>query len=270
MDVTPHVLICTPVFRKGAYIIDKFMSNVRDIQLKYPASELLLATAESDFIEELDGLLTAYHIRGRVIPYQTEKPDYARSRIWNTVCGRETMRRYMLSHTSADYMLCLDADMTYDAEGVKILLGEMQGCSLVHSGYPLRDYGIGLSGSGCTMLTRDILEKVRFRCYEFRNGHVIPEDLMLEVDMFRMRSKSRRGFFLSICHYKDENEAKCITPHPVGLLRRISNAPLLRYILIRISICIGYNITMELKFIYNKLVGSPDTIDPVRATMEDD
>jgi hypothetical protein len=246
------------------------MSNLQEIQHKYPASELLLATAEADYIEELKGLLEAYHIRGQVISYRTEKPDYARSRVWNTVCGREAMRRYMLSHTSADYMLCLDSDMTYDTDVVEILVGEIQGCSLVHSGYPLRHYGVGLSGTGCTMLTRDVLEKLSFRCHEFKNGHIIPEDLMLEVDMFRIRSKSRRGFFLSICHYIDEKEAKCITRRPVGLLRRISNAPLLRYILIRISICLGYNITMELKYIYNRLVGSPSAINPVRATMEDD
>ncbi|MCJ7523061.1 MAG: glycosyltransferase family 2 protein [Dehalococcoidia bacterium] len=268
VEETPVVLVCTPVYRKGAYVIDKFLTNQREIQQRYPASELILATIEDDFIGELERLLGIYELRGRVISYKTVKPYSARSRIWNTKCGREEMRRYMLAQTEARYMLCLDADMTYDPDVIQILLKEIDGCSLAHSGCALRDFGIGLSGTACTLLTRDVLEKLEFRCYEFKNSHVIPEDLMLEVDLFRLRCKTRRGFFLSSCHYRNDSEARCISPQPVGMLRRISNAPFVRYILIRASIIMRYNITLKLKFIYNRLIGATDIEDPFQSSIE--
>jgi hypothetical protein len=144
------------------------------------------------------------------------------------------------------------------------MLKEIQGYDFVHSGYALRNFGIGLSGTGCTMLTNDLLKKLEFRCYEFKNGHVIPEDLMLEVDMFRLRCKTKRGFFLSSCHYRSSNEARSIDPQPVGLLRGINNAPFVRYVLIRISVLLGYNITLQLKFLFNKFVLGQDIEAPFK------
>lgn len=258
------VLVCTPVYRKGAYVIDRFLSNQQEIQRRYPASRLVLATVEHDFVDELDEMIGLNGLRGTVITYETVKPDYARHHIWNTASGRNALRRYMLSQTQARFMLCLDADMTYDPEIIGIMLREIPGCDLVHSGYALRNFGIGLSGTGCTMLTRELLEKLEFRCFEFKNGHVIPEDLMLEVDMFRLRRRARRGFFLSSCHYRNREEAKCITPRPVGILRRVSNTPLMRFILIRTSILLGYNITLKVKFLYNRFVLGHDVKDPFR------
>ncbi len=52
-----EVLVCTPVYRKGSYVIDKFLSNQKDIQREYPASALVLATVEHDFVDELERLL---------------------------------------------------------------------------------------------------------------------------------------------------------------------------------------------------------------------
>jgi hypothetical protein len=258
------VLVCTPVYRAGSYVLDRFLSNQREIQERFPACALVLATVEDDFVAELEGLLSLSGLSGEVITYLTAKPDYARSGIWDTTSGRNALREHMLSRTHASYMLCLDADMTYDPGVIGIMLKEIPGRDLVHSGYALRNFGIGLSGTGCTLMTRALLERLRFRCFEFKNGHVIPEDLMLEVDMFKLRRKARRGFFVANCHYRTEAEVRCITPRPVGLLRRMSNAPLPRYLLISASVLLRYNITLKLKYWYNRLAAGEDVEDPFK------
>lgn len=253
MNREVDVLVCTPIHRKGAYVLDKFLSNQREIQERYPSSGLVLATNESDFVAELQGLLGSLGLRGKSLLYETVKPDYARSRVWNIACGRDALRRYMLSQTGARYMLCLDADTTYDPDVIGILLEKIKGCSAVQSGCALRSFGIGLSGTACTLFPRDVLERLEFRCLEFKNGQVIPEDMMLELDLFRLRGRIKRGFFLSNCHYRNATEARCITPRPVGVPRRIANASPVRYMLIRTSILTGYNIPWSLKLFINRL-----------------
>lgn len=113
MKETVNVVVGTPIYRQGAFILDKFLSNQKEVQQNYPSSELVLATVEEDFIEELERLLGSYGLRGKVILYKTVKPDYARSWIWNVACGREAIRHYTLLQTKASYLLFLDADMTY-------------------------------------------------------------------------------------------------------------------------------------------------------------
>ena len=247
------VLVCTPIHRKGAYVLDKFLSNQRDIQERYPSSGLVLATNESDFVEEMEGLLLSQGLSGVALLYKTVKPDYARSRVWNIACGRDALRKYMLSQTGARYMLCLDADTTYDPHVIGIMLEKIKGYSVAQSGCALRTAGIGLSGTACTLFTRDILERLEFRCLEFKNGQVMPEDMMLELDLYRLRGRIKKGFFLSNSHYRNATEARCITPRPVGVPRWIANASLVRYMLIRTSILIGCNIPWTLKLFVNRL-----------------
>jgi hypothetical protein len=247
-----NVVVGTPIYHQGAYIIDKFLANQREIQQEYPLSELVLATNENDLVEELERLLSLCELRGRVIPYETVKPDYAQNRVWNAACGRETLRQYTLWQTEARYLLCLDADMTVDPSVIKIMEREIQGYDVVFSGCPLRDYGIGLAGAGCMMLTRDTLEKVKFRCLEFNNGEVMSEDNLLEMDLFRLGSRIKKGFFLQISHYRSEKEARHIAPQPVGVLRRITNSSLVRYGLIRASLMVKHNIPWKLKVLFNR------------------
>jgi hypothetical protein len=247
-----NVVIGTPIHRDGAYVIDKFLSNQKQIQQIYPSSELILASWEYDFVKELGSLVSFWKLRGNVLPYEVVKPDYARSSIWNIACGREAIREYALSQTEARYLLFLDADMTFEPSVIKIMEKEIQGYDVVFSGYPLQHYGVGLAGAGCLMLTRDILEKVKFRCYEFKNGEVIFEDNLLEMDLFRSGSRTKKGFFLSINHYRSATEATHINPQPVGLLRRITNCAFTRYWLIRASIMLHYNIPWKLKAFLSK------------------
>jgi len=248
-----NVVIGTPIHRQGAYALDEFLSNQREIQQSYPSSELILATCEYDFVKELEGLVSLWKLRGTVVPYEVVKPDYARSNIWNIACGREAIREYTLSQTQARYLFFLDADMTLEPSAIETMEKEIQGYDAVFSGYPLQRYGIALAGAGCMMLTRGVLEKIRFRCYEFKNGEVIFEDNVLEMDLFRLGSRIKKGFFLSVKHYITATEARLITPQPLGLLRGMANSAFARYGLIKTSIMIQRNIPWKLKVLLSRL-----------------
>jgi hypothetical protein len=146
--------------------------------------------------------------------------------------------------------------MTFDPSVVSIMEKEIKDYDAVFSGYPLRHRGIGLAGCGCVMLTRGILEKLSFRCYEFRNGEVIFEDNVLEMDLFRSGGRVKKGVFVPIYHYANSIEARHIEPQRLGLWRKIANNNFIRYMLIRTSIAACYNIPWHLKVLLNKLAVS--------------
>ncbi|MBM3156392.1 MAG: glycosyltransferase family 2 protein [Chloroflexi bacterium] len=250
------VVIGTPVYRQGAHIIEKFLANQQQIQHNYPSSELVFATSEHDFVDELQHFLVSWKLRGTVVSYEVEKPSYASSKIWNIVGGREAIRNYVLTQTDAGYLLFLDSDMVIDASVINIMERKIQNYDAVFSGYPLRTYGIGLAGCGCVMLARSILERLRFRCYEFRNGEIIFEDNMLEMDLFRSGGRIKKGFFVPITHYVNPTEGKHIEPQRLGLWRRIANNSFIRYMLIKTSISVHYNIPWHLKVLLSGLTTS--------------
>jgi hypothetical protein len=232
----PRVVIGTPVNRFKAYMLDGFLANQKEIQVRYPDSELVLATVEHDFARELQGLLISRAIRGTVLRYETVKPDHARSVVWNIVSGAAAIREHVLSRTGTEYLLRLDVDMTYPPDMIEVMEREIQGHDAVFSGYALRDYGLILAGGGCCMLHVDTVRRISPRCVEFRNGDVLHDDVMLEADLFRLGCRVRKGFFLGICHYVNESEARCIEPRPVGILRSMLHTPLIRYVGIRASL----------------------------------
>jgi hypothetical protein len=247
------VVIGTPIARRGSYLIDRFLANQKDIQLACPSSVLVLATSEPDYVEDLKSLVDSSQLRAEVIHYQVAKPDYACSRLWDISGGREAIRTYTLAHTDARYLLFLDADMIFDPSVVAALQREIQGYDAVFSGYHLRDHGLGLAGNGCVMLNRSTLEKLEFRCYEFTNGDVIFEDNVLEMDLFRLRRRVRKGFFVPITHHTSQTESRHVEPQPLGLARRMANWPPARYALIRTSIALHYNIPWKLKVLLSRL-----------------
>jgi len=250
-----NVVVGTPVCRDKAYVLDKFLANQREIQLVYPSSELVLATNEADFAEELENLLNLWSLKGKVLRYETIKPEYARSPWWNVACGREAIRRYTLSQTEAAYLLCLDVDMTFDPNVISIMEREIQGYDAVYSGYPLRDFGIALAPGGCCLLTVAVAKEIKWRCLEFKNGVAIADDVPLEMDLIRLGKRIKKGFFLSISHYDNQDQAKTISPRPVGLYRRVTHSALVRYVLIRASIALQHDIASWLNLLIHRLLG---------------
>ena len=116
-----NIVIGTPIHRQSAYVLDKFLSNQKQIQHGYQSSELILATSQRDFFKELESRISFWKLRGTVLPYEVFKPDYARSNIWDIACGREAIREYIVSQTENRYSLFLDADMTFETRIIEIL-----------------------------------------------------------------------------------------------------------------------------------------------------
>lgn len=247
------ILVGTPVYRQGAYSLDKFLSNQQQIQQRTPSCELALVTCEADYVPELKKMVEQYRLRATVIPYEVIKPDYARSRVWNIACGREAVRKYLLENHEFEGLLYLDADMTYDKSVVDIMMREIEGYDVVFSGYRLRAIGTGLTGAGCLMMSRRILKKIAFRCYEFKNGESITEDNTMEMDLFQVGARIKKGYFLAIDHYINSDEFVHIEPQKVGLYDKTMTSPLFRYCLIKINILLKFNLSTRLFRLMNKL-----------------
>jgi hypothetical protein len=246
------VQVGTVIYRKGAYILDKYLTNQKSIQEHFPDSELVIASAEKDFIHDLEHLLKQKEIRSRIITYEVVKPDYARDRIWNITCGREAIRRDILSRHDTELLLFLDADMTYDPRIIEIMYREIQGHKVIFSGVPRKDFGIGMAGAGCLMLTRDILKRINFRCYEFQNSEIISEDNVLEMDLFQRRIRIKKGLFVAMDHYLNSVEYIHLDPGKIGLLRKMVNNGFIRYCLIRFSITLHCDVPSKLRNILHR------------------
>ena len=241
----PDVIVGTPICRRTSFVLDKFLLNQQEIQWSYPQCSLVLATEEPDFVDELKKQISHYHLKGEVITYEIKKPDYARSRLWNITRGRETIRQYALSR-GAEYLLCVDGDVVFEPNVINILRDKIQGYDVLWSGYlfpPKCD--LRLAG-GCLMISREILTKIRFRCYEFRNGEVVFEDELFDMDSFRYHAKVNKGIFTLTKHYGNRQEFCAIAPQSLSWFRKLTNYPVVRYILIRTSIAIRYNIPSRL------------------------
>jgi len=178
----PDVIVGTPLCRRTAFVLDKFLSNQQEIQQAYPNCTLVLATDEPDFAAELMQQIGHYRLKGGVITYETVKPDYARSRLWSIASGREALRRYALSQ-GAEYLLFLDGDMVYGPSVISIMKEKLHGFDVVFSGYRKPPRGVWDFSAGCVMINRQILAKIPFRCYEFENGQVIYEGELFDMNL---------------------------------------------------------------------------------------
>jgi hypothetical protein len=245
------VIVGTPLCRRTAFVLDKFLSNQQEVQRAYPNCHLILATEEPDFFDELREQIDRYNLRGEAITFEVVKPDYARSPAWNIACGREALRQYALSQ-GTEYLLFLDSDMTYDPSAISIMKEKTQGFDVVSSGYQMTHWGGWGFGCGCLLINRETLNKITFRCFEFKNGQVIYEDNSLDMDLFARRARVRRGIFVSIKHYEDREHYYAIETRPMGWFRALTNSSLVRYILIRTSILMRYNIANKLHTLLNK------------------
>ena len=189
-------------------------------------------------------------MKGKVILYETVKPDYAISTYWNSTCGRDAIRQYILSKTEASYLLFIDTDMTCDSRVIAILKKEIEGYDIVASGYPGKHHGTVFGGVGCTLITRDVLKKMPFRCYEFKNHQALDEGEIIGMDAFQKRLKFKNGYFLAIDHYDRDGSFGHLEPHPVSLLKKVANCLFVRYMLMKASIIVKYNIPASLKSYY--------------------
>lgn len=242
------VVIGTLVIRKASFALNKFLENQKEIQDDYPDSELIIATDEPDFITELREKLETYGIKGSIIEYVTEKPDYAESRIWSITSGRNALREYILKKSEARFLLFIDSDMICDPDVISILEKQIDGdYSVVHSGYLLRHFGVCLIGLGCSMIKKDILRKISFRCIEFENHEVIDEGTLFEMDLVNFHGRIKKGIFLRIDHFTDEDNAISIEPGKISIFRKITTHLYIRYVLTNVSIMTRHDVSGKLQ-----------------------
>ncbi|MFC1904405.1 glycosyltransferase family A protein [Chloroflexota bacterium] len=243
----PDVIVGTPICRRTSFILDKFLSNQQEIQQAYPGCRLVLATDEPDFVAELKEQINHYHLKGKVITYETVKPDYARSHYWSVACGREALRQYALPQ-GAECLLFLDSDMVYEPSVISIMKDKIQDFDVVFSGYrlfPLK--GGWVFAGGCLLINREILNKITFRCHEFKNGEMFTEDDLFQMDLFKHRARVNKGIFVSINHYRNNQEYYAIEPQPMGWFRRVTNNLLLRYMVSKMNMLARHHIFHKLR-----------------------
>ena len=244
------VLVGTTVVRKYAFVLDKFLENQKDIQNNFIGSELVIATDEINFLEELKNHFKKYNLKGDVIYYETQKPDYAKDRIWSITCGREAIRQFAVKNKFG-YLLSVDADMIFDSSIIQVLLGVSNGFDVVQSGYKGRsteNIGFGLS---CTLLTKTVFEKIAFQCREFKNGQLICDGDIFEYDAFRKGAGIKKGVFVEIEHYVDAKIRRAIEPHKLTLVKRLILLPVIRYFMVGFSLCLKQDLGSLLqKIIY--------------------
>jgi len=246
MVTDPDVIVGVVLCRRTSFVLDRFLTNQREIQMAYPECRLVLATDEPDFVEELKEQISLHSVMGEVITYETFKPEGARTRLWSITCGREALRRHVLAK-KARFFLSLDADMVFDPSVVAIMKNRIAGFDAVFSGYPVSHQGPCVYASGCLLMKSRILNDFAFRCYEFGNGEVIDDSETVDWGLFRCHGKVNRGSFVSIKHYRSSQRYYAIEPHATGWFRRLTNNLLLRFILTQISILVKYNIARKLQ-----------------------
>jgi len=249
----PDVIVGAPICRRTAFALDKFLANQREIQQAYPGCELILATEEPDFVDELKERIARYRLRGDAIAFELVRPESARHWAWAVAGGREAIKQYALSK-GAEYLLYFDADMTYDPSVISVMKEKIGGFDVVSSGYRLPRYGAWGFGGGCALINRKTLNKIKFRCYEFKSGFAITEDEWLDVDLFSCRARVKKGIFVPIRHYTESGQFYAIEPQPVGWLRQLANRPLIRYILVRMGVLFGFNIAGKLHILFYRRI----------------
>jgi len=192
MSARPDVIVGVPICRSTSFVLNKFLCNQEEIRKAYPDCSLAFATDEPDFITELEEQIKMHDLKGRVIAYETVKPAYARTRLWSITYGREMLRRYALS-MNVEYLLFLDGDMVFEPAVVDIMKDKIKDFDVVFSGYLMPPGGFWGFGTGCLMISRKILGKIIFRCYEFTNGQIIDESETLDCVYLSVVQRSTRA-----------------------------------------------------------------------------
>jgi hypothetical protein len=251
----PDVIVGTPLCRRTSFVLDKLLSNQREIQQAYPDCRLVLATDEPDFVAELKQQIKHYRLKGEVIAYKTVRPDYARSRLWSITCGREAIRKYALSQ-EVKYLLFVDGDVVFEPTMLSILKDRIRGYDVLWSGYRFPPKGDLRFAAGCLMINHNILSKIPFRCCEFSNNEIIFEDELFDAGLFKHRARVNKGIFLFAKHYASRNEYVATEPQKVSWFRKLTNSQLVRFLIVTASLAIRHNIPGKLHTLLYRAPGS--------------
>jgi len=203
------VLIGVVTYGKQRYCLDEFCDSLSKQTVK---SDILFVVNHGE-----DAYATLIRSKGFKV---VEDPTPATTRIDKILNGRNYLRDHALKN-DYDYLLFLDSDIMIPANGVEILLSpkidvlsgaylnafEIDGekvvapvmfkdlgngeCQLYtyNAVAPPQVFEIGAAGLGCTLISKKVLEKIKFRT--FSNSATGGEDMAFYVDA---RAKGFRTF----------------------------------------------------------------------------
>ena len=227
------ILIASPVYKKGSYVLKEYLKRAENMGIP-----VLLATSEHDFYQELMSDMS--------ILYDAYRPFGTKNQCWNSTAGRNAIRQYVLEHKEINFVLFLDADMIILDYLLNVpidkLMWKLRRKDVVVSRYPGRLYG-DLSGfMGCCLVSRRVLEAVPFRCMEWRNGHVLDEGDLFELDCMRQGFKINRGYFVGLRHYSDADHYREVLPHKMPLIKKLLNCDTVRRVVLELSLLFRCNL----------------------------
>jgi hypothetical protein len=236
----PIVIIGIPICESKAYILDLFISNLIAIRLHYPDSRIVFAVqsnkAEAEFVKRAG--LERY---GKVI-YWTPEPGKT---FWlqNIANAREAIRQYVIG-TPFDYLMVCDCDMTYDSNLINLMLAHAEGKDAVFSAYRVRPHGTWGWGTSPSLLSRELLKKIHYRCIVWANKRYMCEDQMLDFDMFLLGAKIARGAYVSNIHHATSDTPLVLdVPIKIHWWRYLMISLPVRFIAIGISQLCHYDFT---------------------------
>ncbi len=223
-------IIGVPVNRKGSYIINKFIENQRAIkETSKIQTQLVLATEEQDFSNELQSKFSGTSLDYRIINFQVKRPEWAKDRIWAITQAREEIRKFSII-SDADFLIFLDCDMTYGNDLVNELIKETEkGYDVVYNCYLLKNGRLTLNGFGGTLLTQSVFKSVPFRCYETSDHTaVVDEGFFFEMDLMRKKANIFSGIISESAHFVSPNVFLSLKPRNLSFLEKIKSSYLIR------------------------------------------
>ena len=141
--------------------------------------------------------------------------------------------------------------MVYEMSVISIMKLKIEGFDSVYSGYRWRNGNWGFGG-GCIMINRKAFSQITFRCYEFKNGQVLSEDEILDMDFFSARIHANKGIFLTSKHFNSRDEYYTINPKPLPLFLAIGNSLFVKYVVMRADIILRINVGLKIHLLLSR------------------
>jgi hypothetical protein len=117
--------------------------------------------------------------------------------------ARNLLRKLYL-FTDNEYLLFLDSDIIVGARTKRILLNTLRthNVDILYNSYLVHNGNVCTSGLGCTLIKREVLEKIKFRCgidgekkYAF-----VDECLYFQLDALKAGFRVKEGVFIETNH----------------------------------------------------------------------
>ena len=245
-----RIIIGVPICESKTYIWPLLRQNLYDLHAAYPGYCRVVFAVEMDdltlnFWEKLTDC-------GEVEIYKAD--NYLNGGQWlhNIVSSRNALRDYFLN-SNADYLYMADCDMVIEKDALRKMHAQISGYDMVNSAYRIRQTGAWGFGSSPALYTRDLMQRVHWRCKWWAEKRFLAEDELLDFDLFLLGAKVNRGAFITNTHYASAELGHTLTAGmEIPLFRQLANSLPVRFILVGLSRLIHYDIGLALHKIINK------------------